>query len=175
MTAPVRRQVETVIPVMVGRSGTKSHRLQVSVRWDDRKQDVAVYAGQTTCGSQRFGSGWYAISPDQPITCERCRVDPDEREGSYASRDRVVEHRFTRDPLRVFDGTRGLRAGGSLNRQLLPAIVEEVTPTGPCLDAEPSWPVDPETGFKVYTSTRCDQPVMPTHVHSYTLVQPKEA
>ena len=64
--------IDTYLPVRVGRSGTKVHDLHASARWNARKGTVSIYTGQTYCGSQRFGSGWYAVDPATMPTCQRC-------------------------------------------------------------------------------------------------------
>ena len=96
--------IDTALAVRVGRSGSKVHILRVSVRWDERKQEAAIYHGQTHCGSQRHMSGWSFVGIDTPITCERCGQRPTE------DRDFATEtYRFLiiADPTRVVTLPRG--------------------------------------------------------------------
>ena len=68
--------LETIIPVRVGYTGTKVHRLRVSVRWSAQRGEAGLYTGQTHCGSQRFASGWSPLPLGTAVTCERCLAGP---------------------------------------------------------------------------------------------------
>lgn len=63
----------TSVSVQIGRSGVKRHRLNLTIRPDPRPDGLVVLAGQTWCGSQRFGSGWHSARIDAGgVDCERC-------------------------------------------------------------------------------------------------------
>ena len=71
-------QISTSVSVLIGRSGSKRHRLRLTIRRDKRAgranfDQLVALVGQTWCGSQRFGSGWHSLRLDAAdVDCERC-------------------------------------------------------------------------------------------------------
>jgi hypothetical protein len=106
--------IETVATVRVGRSGTKTHRLPVSVRGNShRTGEPYVLAGSTYCGSQRIGSGWSALPVGTLITCEKCLVaQARDSLRPVVSMVGDIRYIFQPDPLRVLVNPRG--AWGSI-------------------------------------------------------------